>query len=263
MRNARYRLAQRLEDARIRLHLRKAELFLRRDQPGGLSGARQRARQTNLDLLAAYRRRGVFPRNRVQQASTPVFVDNDDRECAVAHLMLRSGQEELVERVRSGANLARVRELASPELINWAGESGLSLGDLARIQPRYPGDLDPNFEASVRLVMFLVRTLASASALWLLVGFVHARDWSRRRWVLSIGALALLSVPFLFDPLRYVYLQGLPEGALPRTPRLGPWTPAVLSGVLLFGVCAAWRRWFSATRSNTEGAAVGGPSDRS
>ncbi|MBX3192004.1 MAG: hypothetical protein KF819_33750 [Labilithrix sp.] len=92
-----------------------------------------------LDELRAYRRRGVFPKNRdFRDRMMPYFVDDDGTRCAVAHLLEVGGATALVARIASERNNAFVRELADePELLAWLEAAGSSVEEAARIQPSY------------------------------------------------------------------------------------------------------------------------------
>lgn len=128
------------EVERIRAHLARVERELRTRDVSHLSAEQRAARETHIERLREYRERGVFPRNRdFPDRMVPYFVDADGRRCAVAYLIAESGEEELVQRIASTRNHARVRELADiPELREWLESAGLSLEEAARIQPSYP-----------------------------------------------------------------------------------------------------------------------------
>jgi len=65
----------------------------------------------------------------------------------MAHLIERSGGSDLVRRVATTCNNARVRELAGdPELLAWLEREGLTTDEAARIQPAYWGEVPPAHE---------------------------------------------------------------------------------------------------------------------
>lgn len=122
-------------------HLWCAEQELRIADTGGLTESQKEARDRNLDVLRAYRKRGEFPRHRHDRIrGLPCFIDSDGRQCAVACLMHASGDESTPAKVVREANFARIREMPFLELDAWASESGLTKSELARIQPGYPDD---------------------------------------------------------------------------------------------------------------------------
>ena len=55
----------------------------------------------------------------------------------MAHLLLADGQVDLVSRVVSAKNFAYVPELRADGLQEWADANGLTIAELARIQPSY------------------------------------------------------------------------------------------------------------------------------
>lgn len=135
----RARASLRSEDDRLREHFRGALALLDAADTSRLSVAQRRARAAATATLRGYAARGRFPRNRrFPGALVPVFIDTAGTRCAVAHLVERSGHADVAQGVRISANNALVRELASnAELVAWADASGLTLAELARIQPSY------------------------------------------------------------------------------------------------------------------------------
>lgn len=137
------------ETARIRAHLEGVELRMIASPPDGLTPAQQAARAETLAWLAEYRRRGLFPHNHVRPGEgVPIFVDPHGTPCAVGYLLLRSGQDDLVEEIVRTDNLIRVPVLAgNPVLSDWLDERGITLEEAAAIQPAYQGgDLSTGVE---------------------------------------------------------------------------------------------------------------------
>ena len=129
------------ERARVAAHL-AAETLLRSsrldDTPETFA-----ARTRQADRLAAYRRAGTFPANVVSTERTPVFVDPDGVRCAVGHLMDIDGHGHLTSRIAQRHLTARVDEFdddLADEAARWAAANGMTVQDLAAIQPGYgPG----------------------------------------------------------------------------------------------------------------------------
>lgn len=143
--SGRLRVRQPLDDevTRVRAHVTRVEAELRAADVSHLTPAQRAARARHLDVLRAYRDTGVFPHNHVVDRRTPVFVDEHGTNCAVGHLIARSGREDLVRRIARTRNYATVPELADdPELAAWLDEAGLSVEEAARIQPWY-GPIEP------------------------------------------------------------------------------------------------------------------------
>jgi hypothetical protein len=130
---------QQAEVARIQEHLAGAERLLLSAGVASFTPAQRSARARNVELLRGYREHGVFPRNiDFAGGREPYFVDDRGVLCAMAYLIAASGRHDIVERVRSTRNNARIRELADdPALVAWLDEAGLSLAEAGRIQPSY------------------------------------------------------------------------------------------------------------------------------
>jgi hypothetical protein len=129
------------EVARIQAHLQAVNRALRATTTEHLTLEQREARATVLDWLDEYRSAGVFPHNHVRPGErVPVFVDPHGTPCAVGYLMLRSGEEELVEEIVRTDNLVRVHALRDDlRVARWLGAHGLTLDEAARIQPTYDG----------------------------------------------------------------------------------------------------------------------------
>lgn len=130
-------LAYTLEDWRISLHLRKAEMYLRNTPSNTLSKKVQCARERNLALLRGYRQAGRFPKNNSINRPILFFKDNSGTLCAVAHLVAASGEHELVNQVAQNSNNAAIKDIKSVTFDKWIEKSGLTKNELAIIQPTY------------------------------------------------------------------------------------------------------------------------------
>lgn len=95
------------------------------------------ARARTLAALEGYAARGRFPRNLLRDRMAPAFVDDIGCECAVAHLMLASGDEDLVAQITRIANLAYVRDLDEEHIASWLDRVGLTFAEAGLIQPEY------------------------------------------------------------------------------------------------------------------------------
>ena len=127
---------------RIQAHFDEVEEVLRSRDVSHLSPELQEARRKNLDELVSYREAGEFPRNTYVPHRQPVFIDGDDRRCAVGHLMIESGFEEEARRISERENLAYLLEMESPEVEQWVALSGLTAEEAAWIQPGYSSCYD-------------------------------------------------------------------------------------------------------------------------
>ena len=106
-------------------------------------------RQRNLRVLNKYWKRRDCPRNYYLPYRNPVFIDHEGRYCAVGYLMLKSGKKEFCEAVQRNSNFIYIRQIKSQEFDRWQQQSGLSLDELAWIQPGY--DPEVRFEIIDRL----------------------------------------------------------------------------------------------------------------
>lgn len=137
------RLRQRLDDFRVREHLRRTERALRREEPDGLDQAARERRERDLDRLRAYWQRGDSPRNPTD-GRTPYFVGADGTDCAVGSMVRGSGASDLTDRLAASAPTVRVEGLDDPEpgspeaaLAAWVEESAFTREEVERIQPAY------------------------------------------------------------------------------------------------------------------------------
>lgn len=132
-------LLHRLDNYRITRRLQRAENRLRLVDAAHLTPEVYTARADHLDRLAVYRLRGVFPQRTAHPALfAPCFIDSEGRACAVADLMIASGQTALAKQVMKTHNYARIQAMHLPELTGWVKQSGLQVDELAQIQPGYP-----------------------------------------------------------------------------------------------------------------------------
>ena len=102
-----------------------------------LSNEQMVSRQELMAVLGEYARAGRFPINYYRHERIPVFIDEHDTHCAVAHLMRHTGQEAMARRIAATNNYAWVREIGDPSLAAWQAASGFSLDELKLIQGAY------------------------------------------------------------------------------------------------------------------------------
>lgn len=128
----------RLDDVRIREHLRRAEQDLRRTEHAELTSDQRRRRKLALDRLREYCQQGSFPRNRRRTGRAPCFIGANDVPCAMAYLLQQDGREDLVEAVMETDPTIRLETVEDGPLVEWVEANGLTMGEAARIQPSYP-----------------------------------------------------------------------------------------------------------------------------
>lgn len=112
------------------------QIFLARPT-NNLTTEQQTQRQKQLKVLNEYWQRRDCPRNYYLPYRNPVFIDHEGRYCAVGYLMLKSGKQKFCEAVQKNSNFIYIRQIQSSEFDAWQSESGLSLDELAWIQPGY------------------------------------------------------------------------------------------------------------------------------
>ena len=116
---------------KIRAHLEATEQRLR-EAPSASP-----ARLATLGRLHAYRVRGQFPENHASSSQIPVFIDDRGVACAVAQLMIDSGNDVLARRIHASDNHGHLLEMKVVGLEEWIATTGLTAGELASIQPQY------------------------------------------------------------------------------------------------------------------------------
>ncbi|HEV7554560.1 MAG TPA: hypothetical protein VGO00_03835, partial [Kofleriaceae bacterium] len=107
------------------------------------------ARARLLGYLDDYIAAGTTPHNEALPWRTPVFIDDDGRICAVGYLIERSVGRDLAERIATAHRYEYLEDIAAamPEVDSWIAASGLTLDELASIQPGY---MQPAVEDWVR-----------------------------------------------------------------------------------------------------------------
>ncbi|MEO7819338.1 MAG: hypothetical protein ABIS18_09405 [Actinomycetota bacterium] len=125
----------------IRGHLARASMRLAKRDTSHLSELQRTRRHWARRELRRYWFSCPLPRNTYGVQRTPVFQDRSGRRCAVAHLVSASGNEAIVARIQHHQNLGRVHDIIDPEFSGWATNHGLTIDELADIQPSYSNGL--------------------------------------------------------------------------------------------------------------------------
>ena len=125
------------EDMRLRVHLEYvlAKLSASAAQAGGASEEQQAERARNLERLRVYIERGEFPRNFEVEGRRPHFIDDDGRICAVGYLIEQSAGRAVAEAINERHEWDFIPQITGIEA--WVEQSGLTLTELAMIQPSY------------------------------------------------------------------------------------------------------------------------------
>jgi hypothetical protein len=126
------------ERLRLRTHLRYVERRLRKKDVSHLSPEGRAARKNTLDRLRDYWQRGVFPRNTERPGRTPVFIDDRGTLCAAGYLLAKARGRAAAEAVDRAYHLDSVFEMTDSDVLtDWLADSGLTLREVAMIQPSY------------------------------------------------------------------------------------------------------------------------------
>lgn len=122
----------------IASHLREVQNYLLEHTPAGLTEMQKSRRHELLCGLTPYYSEDWFPVNQSLPVRNPIFIDENDRFCAVGYLMKTSGREDLAREIARDQNYAYVKDIKHPELETWATWAGFTADELAWIQPGYP-----------------------------------------------------------------------------------------------------------------------------
>lgn len=122
---------------RIQKHLQLVEQELRSRPTAHLSADQASKRLQMLDQLQRYWMEGKFPINNHHAIRIPYFIDDFGTACAVGHLLIESGFEEVAQTIHTKMNQAYVHEIPYKELPAWAASHGFTVSELAWIQPGY------------------------------------------------------------------------------------------------------------------------------
>ena len=95
-------------------------------------------RARSLESLYRYAMAGQFPLNEDHpEESLPIFLDRHGTPCAVAFLMLQSGQESAVHNTARTSNHILIADVAQGPVMSWILGSDLTREECALIQPSY------------------------------------------------------------------------------------------------------------------------------
>ncbi|MBC7588821.1 MAG: T9SS type A sorting domain-containing protein [Chitinophagaceae bacterium] len=96
-----------------------------------------------MNTLHKYWNNGIFPINDLHQNRQPYFIDKFNTYCAVGYLIKMSGKDAIAREIHDKQNYSYLFDINHPQLMDWAFKSGLTLGELALIQPTYGGEMPP------------------------------------------------------------------------------------------------------------------------
>ena len=121
----------------VQAHLSCVIPILRTNPTDHLSADQQLTRSHLIELLDGYRLAKTFPLNHYRHERIPVFIDEHGTHCAVGYLMMKSGYENLAQRISAADNYVWVKDITDPEAIAWQEYSGFTMEELKLIQGAY------------------------------------------------------------------------------------------------------------------------------
>ncbi len=127
-------------DLRTRVHLQWAHDQLAANTPPGLSPRQLEARARVIAVLQEYIEAAQFPRNEAVPGRAPRFVDDNGVHCAVAWLLEQTGEHQLVADIDARHEYDAVAAFDAPALMPWSIEQGVTVDELALVQPTYGWD---------------------------------------------------------------------------------------------------------------------------
>src|SRR3954471_21405038 len=125
------------ESLRMKLHLQYAHDMLATKPATSPDLEKQRA--LVLANLQDYIKKGITPQNTHAAVRTPVFIDDYGNICAVGYLIEKSVGRKLPEKIAKHHRYDYIDDIAAamPEVQDWVKTTGLSLEEIASIQPGY------------------------------------------------------------------------------------------------------------------------------
>jgi hypothetical protein len=110
-------------------------------------------RKANIKRFHSYRMARVYPHNYYGEGMKNVWTDQDGHLCAVATMMDRDGQHDLVETVGIRDNFVRTADLTGGPVVDWIMTSGLTQEEIVMIQQPTADDvweMDREYRAEQR-----------------------------------------------------------------------------------------------------------------
>ena len=178
-------------------HLMLVERVLRNRPVNNLTENQRINRVKYLDILNRYWNIGKVPTNDYLLGRIPVFIDREDVHCAVGYLLQQGGFENIARKIDEQNKFVYALDIKTPELFLWQKECGLTLEELAWIQPTYayPGSAN-SFGSGLKGE---VRDIKSATGKYSLIAagkfkiegdtnYVVLSGWDGKVWTSIISA---------------------------------------------------------------------------
>ena len=132
-----YFLTPNSEQELIQLHLVNVIGYLEEQSSTHLDSIQQQNRINNISILRSYCLAGEYPVNDLTTYRTPIFIDSKGVHCAVGHILKENGLATVAQDIANNQLLAFLGEIKHTQLIEWQKTCGLSMFELALIQPTY------------------------------------------------------------------------------------------------------------------------------
>ncbi|HEX6792135.1 MAG TPA: hypothetical protein VF247_12560 [Candidatus Krumholzibacteria bacterium] len=208
------------ETQRIRTHLLSVAAKLERVDARQMTPALRTARLRNLERLVEYARACRFPRNpATMPGRAPNFMDSEGAVCAVGYLVEQDLGRDAVVEITHDHQFDYVPYIDSPVLATWQATSGLTVTELAMIQPTYGGggDVDDD-DSGISNEDVLAISLMAADVVSSVVNLTYVSNGKGSRlWGgvgLFVGAFSIMHDRNRDDPTGYLTVGGIAAAAL-------------------------------------------------
>ncbi len=125
------------DQAYIQTHLTHVLEVLKSNSVDHLSEDQLASRLKLIEELDVYRQAGLFPMNYYRKERIPVFIDEHNTHCAVGYLLMKTGFDEVAQRIAANENYAWVKDIEDKALPAWQKASGFTMEELKLIQGAY------------------------------------------------------------------------------------------------------------------------------
>lgn len=121
----------------LQLHLLNVLSYLEKQPYDELNKTQIENRHLNISILQEYCIKGDFPVNTKRPFRLPIFIDDKNVHCAVGYLLKENGFEDVAQEIAENYLLSYLADIEHPHLTAWLKTCGLTLFELALIQPTY------------------------------------------------------------------------------------------------------------------------------
>jgi hypothetical protein len=125
-----------------------------------LRAALVKQRAVNLKRFDEYRRKRVYPHNNYAPGQLNVWKDYDGHLCAIATLVHRSGNDDLVDATANDRNFVKLADVTSGPLVDWILTSGLTQEEAVMIQQPTEEEVEAEEQDRLRAIRREDRRLA-------------------------------------------------------------------------------------------------------